>query len=184
MLCLREVLHELPQHLLRLRHLLLLISKLKLLHGRLRELGVLRRGVSCLLPQLVRVGLLPWLSKSLLLFIVLPLAVSRLGTLGVLRRGVVPRLPRLVRVWLLPWLHHQLMWEWLLWCAILRLAVRRLGLLLLAVWNFSIQLLQVENAERVAVYKALPDGTYGKIDVLGEAVSKGLVLLFCFCKNN
>jgi hypothetical protein len=127
------VLHQLSQHLLRLRHLLLLISEPRLLHGRQRVLGVLRRGVSCLLSRLVRVVLLPWLHKSL-------------------------------------------MREWLLRRAVLRLAVRRLGLLLLAVWSFSIQLLQGENAERVAVYKALPDGAYGEIEVLGEAVSKGLAL--------
>ena len=33
-----------------------------------------------------------------------------------------------------------------------------------------------ESAERVAVYKALPDGAYAAIEVLGEAVSKGLAL--------
>jgi hypothetical protein len=33
-----------------------------------------------------------------------------------------------------------------------------------------------ESAARVAVYKALPDGAYAAIEVLGEAVSKGLAL--------
>ncbi len=33
-----------------------------------------------------------------------------------------------------------------------------------------------ESAARVAVYKALPDGAYADIEVLGEAVSKGLAL--------
>jgi hypothetical protein len=33
-----------------------------------------------------------------------------------------------------------------------------------------------ESAERVAVYKALPDGAYAEIEVVGEAVSKGLAL--------
>ena len=33
-----------------------------------------------------------------------------------------------------------------------------------------------ESAERVAVYKALPDGAYAEIEVVGEAVSKGLTL--------
>jgi hypothetical protein len=33
-----------------------------------------------------------------------------------------------------------------------------------------------ESAERVAVYKALPDGAYAEIELLGEAVSKGLAL--------
>jgi uncharacterized protein len=34
-----------------------------------------------------------------------------------------------------------------------------------------------ESAARVAVYKALPDGAYAAIEVLGEAVSKGLALV-------
>ena len=33
-----------------------------------------------------------------------------------------------------------------------------------------------ESAARVAVYKALPDGAYAAIEVLGEAVSEGLAL--------
>jgi hypothetical protein len=33
-----------------------------------------------------------------------------------------------------------------------------------------------ESAARVAVYKALPDGAYAEIEVVGEAVSKGLAL--------
>jgi hypothetical protein len=33
-----------------------------------------------------------------------------------------------------------------------------------------------ESAERVAVYKALPDGAYAEIEMVGEAVSKGLTL--------
>ena len=33
-----------------------------------------------------------------------------------------------------------------------------------------------ESAERVAVYKALPDSAYAEIETLGEAVSKGLAL--------
>jgi hypothetical protein len=35
-----------------------------LLHGRLHVLRILRRGVSCLPPRLVRVGLLPWLCNG------------------------------------------------------------------------------------------------------------------------
>jgi hypothetical protein len=41
LLILREVLHQVPQHLLRLLHLLLLISEQMLVHGRLRVLSVL-----------------------------------------------------------------------------------------------------------------------------------------------
>jgi len=33
-----------------------------------------------------------------------------------------------------------------------------------------------ESPERVAVYKALPDGAYAEIKMVGEAVSKGLAL--------
>ncbi len=45
-----------PHYLLRLRHLLLLVSEPRLLHGRLRVLGVLRQwGVSSMRPQLVHV---------------------------------------------------------------------------------------------------------------------------------
>ena len=51
LLRLRELLHELPHHLLRLRHLLLLLSEPMLLHARLRILGVLPRGVCCLLSS-------------------------------------------------------------------------------------------------------------------------------------
>jgi len=39
-----------------------------------------------------------------------------------------------------------------------------------------IRSIKEESAARVAVYKALPDGDYAAIEVLGEAVSKGLAL--------
>jgi hypothetical protein len=82
-----RLLHLLRLHLW-LRHLLPRLSKsllrrvvLRLFIGRLGVLGVLRWGVSCLLPQLVRVLLLLWLSKSLLRRVVLRLAKRRLGLL-------------------------------------------------------------------------------------------------------
>jgi hypothetical protein len=58
--------HALPHHLLRLRFRMMLASEPRLLHGRLRVLGVLRQGVSFLLLRFVFVVLLPWQRKSLL----------------------------------------------------------------------------------------------------------------------
>ena len=42
--------------------------------------------------------------------------------------------------------------------------------------DFFINSIKDESAARVAVYKALPDGAYAEIEVVGEAVSKGLAL--------
>ncbi len=42
--------------------------------------------------------------------------------------------------------------------------------------DYYIDSIKDESAARVAVYKALPDGAYAKIEVFGDAVSKGLAL--------
>jgi len=42
--------------------------------------------------------------------------------------------------------------------------------------DYFINSIKDESAARVAVYKALPDGAYAEIEVVGEAVSKGLAL--------
>ena len=42
--------------------------------------------------------------------------------------------------------------------------------------DYFIDSIKDESAARVAVYKALPDGAYAEIEMVGEAVSKGLAL--------